>query len=114
MQNTSLSDVSPNIQGDKQVTIEIGNDEMNEYEDQSFMPQFFEEVGQIKTSMSLIRKNIKTIQDIYDKQSWSSVESSQRNKVEELEELMGATNGASGQVRNQLKQMKSRKRSVTL
>jgi t-SNARE complex subunit (syntaxin) len=100
-----ISELSPSIQAEKSVVIDIGADDMNE-EEQAFMPEFFAEIGNIKTSMSLIRKNIKTIQDIYDKQPWSSLESSQHGKIEELEELLSATNAAAGQVRAKLKEMK--------
>jgi len=36
-----------------------------------FMSDFFEEVGHIKSLMSQIRTNIKSIQDTYAKQNWT-------------------------------------------
>jgi len=103
MQN-QLSGISPSVQSDRQVAIDVGDD-LNE-EEQAFMPEFFAEVGQIKTQMSLIRKNIKTIQDIYDKQPWS-IDNGQNQKISELEEILDSTNASSSQVRNKLKAMKA-------
>jgi len=68
------------------------------------MPEFFEEVGQIKTLMSLIRRNIKLIQDEYNKQAWNANET---RKNEALEELLDSTNSAALQIRNKLKVMKA-------
>jgi len=106
MQNR-LSELSPSVQSERQVSIDVGfSDELNP-EEQAFMPEFFAEVGEIKSSMSLIRKNIKSIQDIYDKQPWSSLDSTQSQKISELEDLLDSTNAVSAQVRNKLKNMKT-------
>jgi len=69
----------------------------------SVLPEFFEEVGQIKTLMSLIRRNIKSIQDIYQKQSLSA---DSRLMTSELETLLDSTNASSNQIRSKLKIMK--------
>jgi len=69
----------------------------------SVLPEFFEEVGQIKTLMSLIRRNIKSIQDIYQKQSISA---DSRLMTSELETLLDSTNASSNQIRSKLKIMK--------
>jgi t-SNARE complex subunit (syntaxin) len=69
----------------------------------SVLPEFFEEVGQIKTLMSLIRRNIKSIQDIYMKQSISA---DSRLMTSELETLLDSTNASANQIRSKLKVMK--------
>jgi len=58
--------------------------------------------------MSLIRTNILKIQEIYDKQSWSSpLDNSQKtNNTQQLEELLESTNLSSSQIRNRLKTLK--------
>jgi len=92
--------------GNKSVQADISID-MGDENDESgaaFMPEFFEEVGQIKTLMSLIRRNIKLIQDEYNKQAWNANES---RKNEALEELLDSTNSAALQIRNKLKVMKA-------
>jgi len=94
-------DTSVQSEGKRDITVDVN--EFNE-ESQAFMPEFFAEVGQIKTAMSLIRRNVKAIQDAYDKQSWTQVDTS--NSFSELEELLDATNSASGNVRNKLRIMK--------
>jgi len=70
----------------------------------SMLPEFFEEVGQIKTLMSLIRRNIKSIQDIYQKQALSADGKLMTN---ELESLLDSTNSSANQIRNKLKVMKA-------
>jgi t-SNARE complex subunit (syntaxin) len=70
----------------------------------SMLPEFFEEVGQIKTLMSLIRRNIKSIQDIYQKQALSADGKLMTN---ELESLLDSTNSSASQIRNKLKVMKA-------
>jgi hypothetical protein len=45
-----------------------------------FMPEFFDEVGQIKTLISLIRLNIKSIQEAYNKQVWGSIDSPKKSE----------------------------------
>jgi len=70
----------------------------------SVLPEFFEEVGQIKTLMSLIRRNIKSIQDIYLKQSISA---DSRLMTSELETLLDSTNASANQIRSKLKIMKN-------
>jgi len=67
------------------------------------LPEFFEEVGQIKTLMSLIRRNIKTVQDIYQKQALSA---DSKLMTSELESLLDSTNASANQIRNKLKEMK--------
>jgi len=90
----------PSVQNDSVIDVgeEIGGDS------ESFMPEFFEEVSQIKTLMSLIRRNIKSIQEAYNKQAWSVGEGPQKN--DELEQLLDSTNSATLQIRNKLKSMK--------
>jgi len=61
------------------VSIDMGEDGMDG-EGEAFMPEFFEEVGQIKTLMSLIRRNIKAIQDEYNKQQWSASVDSKKER----------------------------------
>jgi len=82
------------------VAIDIEDDN----EGAGFMPEFFDEVGQIKTLISLIRLNIKSIQEAYNKQVWGSVDSPKNQK--ELEQLLEATNTAANQVRTRLNKMK--------
>jgi len=83
------------------ISIDMGDD--TDESGAAFMPEFFEEVGQIKTLMSLIRRNIKSIQDIYLKQSISA---DSRLMTSELETLLDSTNASSNQIRSKLKIMK--------
>jgi len=78
--------------------------DIDEETDGSLMPEFFDEVGQIKTLISLIRLNIKSIQEAYNKQAWGSIESPKNSK--ELEQLLESTNSAANQVRTRLNKMK--------
>jgi syntaxin 1B/2/3 len=82
-----------------EVAIDIDDDE-----GAGLMPEFFDEVGQIKTLISLIRLNIKSIQEAYNKQVWGSIDSPKNQK--ELEQLLEATNTAANQVRTRLNKMK--------
>jgi len=83
---------------------EVAIDIEDENEGAGFMPEFFDEVGQIKTLISLIRLNIKSIQEAYNKQVWGSIDSPKNQK--ELEQLLEATNTAANQVRTRLNKMK--------
>eukprot|EP01103_Thecamoeba_quadrilineata_P020582 TRINITY_DN8917_c0_g1_i1.p1 TRINITY_DN8917_c0_g1~~TRINITY_DN8917_c0_g1_i1.p1 ORF type:complete len:293 (+),score=67.74 TRINITY_DN8917_c0_g1_i1:65-943(+) len=74
------------------------------------MPEFFEEVGQIKTLISLIRGNIKAIQEIYTKQSLNASDS-QNSK--ELEALLESTNSAATQIKTRLNKMKQETTSLS-
>jgi len=90
--------------GKGDVVIEMDNLALNDDDSSdSVLPEFFEEVGQIKTLMSLIRRNIKSIQDIYLKQSISADSKLMTN---ELETLLDSTNASSNQIRTKLKIMK--------
>jgi len=84
------------------ISIDMGDD--TDESGAAFMPEFFEEVGQIKTLMSLIRRNIKLIQDEYNKQAWNANDT---RKNEVLEELLDSTNSAALQIRNKLKVMRA-------
>jgi t-SNARE complex subunit (syntaxin) len=97
MQNR-LSELS---KGDVVIEMDNLNDDSSA---DSMLPEFFEEVGQIKTLMSLIRRNIKSIQDIYQKQALSADGKLMTN---ELEQLLDSTNSSANQIRNKLKVMKS-------
>jgi len=81
----------------------IEMDTFSEDSSDSILPEFFEEVGQIKTLMSLIRRNIKSIQDIYQKQSISA---DSKLMTSELETLLDSTNASANQIRSKLKLMK--------
>jgi hypothetical protein len=59
-----------------EVVIDGGNDEFGE-DQGAFNPEFFEEVGQIKMLMSLIRRHVKLISDAYTR-AMSSVENNSR------------------------------------
>jgi len=84
-----------------QADVKLDFSEEDNDENEKYMPEFFAEVGNVKTSMSLIRRNLKAIQDAYEKQSVSV-----SNQSNELDELMDATNSASGQIRTALRKMK--------
>jgi len=71
----------------------------------SLSPEFFEEVGQIRSLTSLIRRNVKSIEEAYNKQAWSSADKNSQ-KTQELEDLMESTNSAAIKVRTKLKTMK--------
>lgn len=70
-----------------------------------FMSDFFEEVGHIKSLMSQIRTNIKSIQDAYSKQNWTDMAQTGQ-QGDGLEELLRSTNLAATKVRNKLREMK--------
>lgn len=70
--------------------------------DGSLSPEFFEEVGQIRSLTSLIRRNIKAIQQAQNNFSLSADKKSQND----LEELMDSTNSSANKVRIKLKAMK--------
>jgi len=99
-----LSELNRPGQGSMEVVVE-SNDDISEGQG-SLSPEFFEEVGQIRSLTSLIRRNVKSIQEAYNKQAWSSVDKSSQ-KTDELEELMESTNSAANKVRNKLKSMKA-------
>lgn len=91
--------------GKGDVVIEMDNfsGSIDDDSSDSVLPEFFEEVGQIKTLMSLIRRNIKSIQDIYLKQSISA---DSKLMTSELETLLDSTNASANQIRSKLKVMK--------
>eukprot|EP01101_Sappina_pedata_P007769 TRINITY_DN416_c0_g1_i1.p1 TRINITY_DN416_c0_g1~~TRINITY_DN416_c0_g1_i1.p1 ORF type:complete len:295 (-),score=119.21 TRINITY_DN416_c0_g1_i1:142-1026(-) len=95
-----IEELRPMDSHSPETVLTINHDEDGQ-EDSTFMPEFFTEVGHIKNSLSIIRRNLKAIQDAYDRQSISS--SSQSS---ECDELMEATNEATAQVRTSLKKMK--------
>jgi len=90
--------------GKGDTVIEMDNFSSADDSSDSVLPEFFEEVGQIKTLMSLIRRNIKSIQDIYLKQSISA---DSRLMTSELETLLDSTNASANQIRSKLKIMKN-------
>jgi t-SNARE complex subunit (syntaxin) len=98
-----LTDLGKKSSVQADVVVDVGEEGGEEGE--AFMPEFFEEVGQIKNMMALIRKNIKLIQDEYNKQQWSASVDSKKNAV--LEQLLDATNASALQIRNKLKTMKA-------
>jgi len=87
------------------------NDDLSETQG-SLSPEFFEEVGQIRSLTSLIRRNVKSIEEAYNKQAWSSADKNSQ-KTDELEELMESTNSAASKVRTKLKVMKSANDALT-
>jgi len=89
--------------GKGDVVIEMDTLSSNQGEGDSsaeLLPEFFEEVGQIKTLMSLIRRNIKTVQDIYQKQALSA---DSKLMTSELESLLESTNASANQNPKQIK-----------
>jgi t-SNARE complex subunit (syntaxin) len=93
-----------NIQGGE-VRLGLEPDvEADTEENAQFMPEFFNEVGQIKASMSLIRKNLKTLQDNFDKH-WATA-SQNSSYSQQLDELMEATNASVVKIRTSLKKIK--------
>jgi len=68
----------------------------------SLSPEFLEEVGQIRSMTSLIRRNIKSIQDTINKQSLST----DKNTQTVLDELFQSTNSSANKIRIKLKAMK--------
>jgi len=93
-----------NRTGQIEVVVERQNDQ-DDQDDQNLDPKFLEDVGKIKTLTSVIRRNVNSIKDAYNKQAWSSVDSNLQ-KSEELDTLLQDTNKSAGQVRNLLKRMK--------
>eukprot|EP01103_Thecamoeba_quadrilineata_P018526 TRINITY_DN707_c0_g1_i1.p1 TRINITY_DN707_c0_g1~~TRINITY_DN707_c0_g1_i1.p1 ORF type:complete len:293 (-),score=56.31 TRINITY_DN707_c0_g1_i1:87-965(-) len=98
MQVDRLSEIKQTQKPDVAIDIDEDND------GSAYMPEFFDEVGQIKTLISLIRLNIKSIQEAYNKQVWGSIDSPKNSK--ELEQLLESTNSAANQVRTRLNKMK--------
>jgi syntaxin 1A/syntaxin 1B/2/3 len=72
---------------------------------EEFMPEFFKEVGHIKSNMALIRRNIKAIEDSYGQQLLSANNDASTKSSEELERLVNSTNEAANEIRNKLKSM---------
>jgi len=99
MQVDRLSEIKQAPKPGSEMAIDIDEDN-----DGMHMPEFFDEVGQIKTLISLIRLNIKSIQEAYNKQVWGSIDSPKNSK--ELEQLLESTNSAANQVRTRLNKMK--------
>jgi len=93
-----------NRTGQVEVVVERQGDQEDQ-DDQTLDPRFLEDVGKIKTLTSVIRRNVNSIKDAYNKQAWSSVDSNLQ-KSEELDTLLQDTNKSAGQVRNLLKRMK--------
>eukprot|EP01101_Sappina_pedata_P009244 TRINITY_DN533_c0_g2_i1.p1 TRINITY_DN533_c0_g2~~TRINITY_DN533_c0_g2_i1.p1 ORF type:complete len:348 (+),score=115.99 TRINITY_DN533_c0_g2_i1:130-1044(+) len=94
------------LQASNEIAIEMQQmDATPAYDDDSDMPEFFSEISEIKSSMSVIRHNIKSIQDAYDKHSWSPSDTS--STLAELEELLDTTNAIASTIRNKLKQLRT-------
>jgi t-SNARE complex subunit (syntaxin) len=105
-----LSDLKGSINASKDdmvaIDIDMANAEKGVGAGNEFMSDFFEEVGHIKSLMSQIRTNIKTIQDTYAKQNWVDVGAPGQTQGEQLEELLRSTNLAATKIRNKLREMK--------
>ena len=71
----------------------------------AFMEAFFEEVQEIKKSMSSIRYNIRQIEQSHGECLTAISAESSRASTEQLEDLMKATNALAQGVRNKLKGM---------
>jgi len=71
----------------------------------AFMQAFFDEVQEIKKTMSSIRYNIRQIEQSHGECLTSISAEQGRESTERLEDLMKQTNGAATQVRNKLKAM---------
>jgi t-SNARE complex subunit (syntaxin) len=89
-----------NVQGE--IRLDMVADDPDTEENAAFMPEFFNEVGQVKASMSLIRKNLKALQDTFDRQ----LNSVAAPNSQQMDELMEATNASVTQIRNALKKVK--------
>jgi len=75
-------------------------------EGEEFMSDFFQDVGAIKSSMTSIRRNIKSIEEKYVA-SLNSISVDQGNKAStELQELIEETNRTSQEVRSRLENLK--------
>jgi syntaxin 1B/2/3 len=89
--------------------VELGivkNAENGEPQGEDFMNDFFKEVGAIKTSMSAIRRNIKSIEEKYV-QALNSISVDQSGKGgNELNSLMESTSAIVAEVRAKLENMK--------
>eukprot|EP01103_Thecamoeba_quadrilineata_P001647 TRINITY_DN11491_c0_g1_i1.p1 TRINITY_DN11491_c0_g1~~TRINITY_DN11491_c0_g1_i1.p1 ORF type:complete len:296 (-),score=81.54 TRINITY_DN11491_c0_g1_i1:54-920(-) len=84
-----------------ELVIEIDEDD-TEGETIDEMPEFFEEVGNIKTLISLLRGNIKSIQNFHKNDD----QDESQGKTRELESLLETTNTAASQIRTRLNKMK--------
>jgi len=91
---------SGNVQGE--IRLDMVVDDPDTEENAAFMPEFFNEVGQAKASMSLIRKNLKALQDTFDRQLNSLTSSNSQ----QMDELMESTNASVSQIRTVLKKIK--------
>eukprot|EP01102_Stenamoeba_stenopodia_P011458 TRINITY_DN3522_c0_g3_i1.p1 TRINITY_DN3522_c0_g3~~TRINITY_DN3522_c0_g3_i1.p1 ORF type:complete len:304 (-),score=103.39 TRINITY_DN3522_c0_g3_i1:121-1032(-) len=104
-----LADLKGSINASKDdmvaIDIDMTNADKGAGAGNEFMSDFFEEVGHIKSLMSQIRTNIKTIQDTYAKQNWVDVGQAAQ-PGEGLEELLRSTNLAATKIRNKLREMK--------
>ncbi len=71
----------------------------------AFMQAFFDDVQEIKKTMSTIRYNIRQVEQNHGECLTAISVEKGRESTERLEELMKATNGAASMVRNKLKAM---------
>jgi t-SNARE complex subunit (syntaxin) len=73
------------------------------------MPEFFEEVGQIKNLLSLLRNNVRLLQEIYHRQAVTA--DFQKNSIE-IERLLDSSNLTAGQIRTRLNKLKQETASL--
>eukprot|EP00164_Ancoracysta_twista_P001034 GFYU01001347.1.p1 GENE.GFYU01001347.1~~GFYU01001347.1.p1 ORF type:complete len:303 (-),score=99.28 GFYU01001347.1:177-1085(-) len=71
----------------------------------TFMTEFFQEVGTIKASMSVIRRNIKLIEQKYSQALTATSVDQGRKDHDELEKLMDETSASAQDLRTRLKNM---------
>jgi len=75
--------------------------------EEEFMPEFYKEVGEIKTSMTAIRRNVKSIEDKYVL-TLNSINVDQGSKYEEdLQGMLDSTNRGFSELKKKLDLMKS-------
>jgi len=79
-------------------TIDIDDDQSL---DETFMPEFFEEVGQIKNLLSLLRSNVRLLQELYHRQAVSAI-----SQKTETERLLESSNLTASQIRSRLNKLK--------
>jgi len=72
--------------------------------EENYMADFFQEVEQIKSRLTLIRANVQKIKTAYDTGVWASVEN--QDDQPDLEALLNQNNKAASEVRDSLKKMK--------
>jgi len=88
------------------------DNEDDEEEEDEFMKDFFREVKEVKQGMSVIRRNIRTIEETWSNSLHSVNADEGKRNSEQLEVIVDSTNLAASEVRNKLKDMDEQNKAM--